>query len=100
MAVLSARYRTTVNQPADRGKVCRVADSDPLISYGEMSALAGVARSTLRKYRSEGRLPPPDDDSVPDRPRWRVSTFEKWLKERPGRGARTDLRGRGDKPAE
>lgn len=32
--------------------------------------------SVLRTYRSQGRLPPPDDDSVPDRPRWRVSTFE------------------------
>jgi predicted DNA-binding transcriptional regulator AlpA len=74
-----------------------MTDDDPLISYGEMAAHAGVTRSTLRKYRSEGRLPPPDDASVPDRPRWRRSTFEAWMAARPGRGARTDLHGRSEK---
>jgi hypothetical protein len=71
-----------------------VVDDDPLIGYREMAERAGIRPSTLRTYRSQGRLPPPDDDSVPDRPRWRVSTFEAWMKGRPGRGARTDLRNR------
>lgn len=65
---------------------------DPLIGYREMAERAGVTASTLRRYRSQGRMPPPDDDSVPDRPRWRLSTFEAWMRDRPGRGARTDLR--------
>lgn len=64
---------------------------DPLISVTEMARQAGVTRSTMSNYRSEGRLPPPDDTSVPDRPRWRQSTFDSWLASRPGRGTRTDL---------
>ncbi|ONH61298.1 MarR family transcriptional regulator [Frankia sp. CcI49] len=70
-------------------------DDDPLIGYGEMARLAGVKSGTLHAYRSQGRLPPPDDDSVPDRPRWRLSTFEAWMASRPGPGARTDLHGSG-----
>ena len=69
-----------------------MADDDPLLGYKEMADLAGVKPGTLRNYRNQGRLPPPDDESVPDRPRWRRSTFEAWLRSRPGRGARTDLR--------
>jgi GntR family transcriptional regulator len=66
---------------------------DPLISLREMAELAGVTPDTMRSYRRDGRLPPPDDESVPDRPRWRRSTFDAWKSSRPGRGSRTDLRG-------
>ncbi|MDT3445018.1 MerR family DNA-binding transcriptional regulator [Pseudofrankia sp. BMG5.37] len=59
---------------------------DPLLGYREMAELAGVEPSTLRRYRSQGRMPPPDDVSVPDRPRWRLSTFQAWMRDRPGRG--------------
>jgi hypothetical protein len=68
-----------------------MSDDDPLIGYTEMAKRAGVTTSTLRKYRSQGRLPEPDDVSVPDRPRWRASTFARWMAERPGQGTRTDL---------
>ncbi|ONH23155.1 MarR family transcriptional regulator [Pseudofrankia asymbiotica] len=51
-----------------------------------MAKIAGILPSTLRGYRSQGRMPPPDDDSVPDRPRWRLSTFQAWMRDRPGRG--------------
>lgn len=68
---------------------------DPLISLRQMAERAEISPGTMRKYRSQGRLPPPDDTSVPGRPRWRASTFDAWMQARPGRGARTDLhRGR------
>lgn len=79
--------RTTRYGPA-------VTEEDPLIGYREMAKRAGVSPSTLRKYRSQGRLPDPDDASVPDRPRWRLSTFEEWMATRPGPGTRTDLQDR------
>jgi predicted DNA-binding transcriptional regulator AlpA len=71
-------------------------EDDPLIGLTEMARRAGVKPNTMTRYRSQGRLPPPDDVSVRDRPRWRVSTFDAWMKARPGRGARTDVRGRGE----
>lgn len=69
-------------------------DSDPLLDYTQMAKLAGVAPTTLRSYRRRIKynpLPPPDDSTVPDRPRWRLSTFLGWMDRRPGPGARTDL---------
>lgn len=65
-------------------------DDDPLIGYREMADLAGVTPATLRHYKAEGRLPPPDDDSGPSRPRWRLSTYRAWMASRPGPGTRTD----------
>lgn len=65
---------------------------DRLIGYADIAELAGVKPSTVRGYRAQGRLPEPDDLSVPDRPRWRLSTITAWIASRPGRGARTDLR--------
>ncbi|MCK9925863.1 hypothetical protein MXD62_01590 [Frankia sp. Mgl5] len=66
------------------------AEDDPLISYREMARRAHLAPSTLHKYRSQGRLPDPDDASAPSRPRWRLSTFEAWLADRTSPGTRTD----------
>ncbi|MBL7489221.1 helix-turn-helix domain-containing protein [Frankia sp. AgB1.9] len=63
-----------------------MTDDDPLLGYRELAELAGILPSTLRGYRSQGRMPPPDDASVPDRPRWRRSTFQAWMRDRPGRG--------------
>jgi hypothetical protein len=63
-----------------------VPDDDPLLSYKELAELAGVEPSTLRRYRSQGRMPPPDEEPTPDRPRWRLSTFDAWMRDRPGRG--------------
>ena len=63
-------------------------DDDPLLGYREMAERAGIKPGTLRNYRHQGRLPPPDDESVPDRPRWRASTFEAWMATRPGHGGR------------
>lgn len=71
-------------------------EEDPLIGYKEMAELAGVRPNTLRRYRVEGRLPPPDV-LLADRPRWRLSTFTAWMESRPGPGTRTDLRGQTEK---
>ena len=71
---------------------------DPLIGYREMSERAGIKPSTLRGYRAAGRLPEPDDLTVPDRPRWRLSTFEAWMRTRPGQGHRTDRDRASDQP--
>ncbi len=76
-------------------------EDDPLIGYGEMAKRAGVKPSTIRSYRTRGhQLPPPDDESVPDRPRWRVSTFDAWMASRPGPGTRTDIHGHGEHTGE
>ncbi len=70
--------------------VCAV-DEDPLLSYRDIANIAGIQPKTVRNYRASGRMPPPDDLDVPDRPRWRESTVRAWLAKRPGQGARTDL---------
>ncbi len=65
-----------------------VSDDDPLIGYAEMGRRAGIRPGTLSGYLQAGRLPRPDDVSVFDRPRWRLSTFERWMASRPGPGRR------------
>lgn len=74
---------------------------DELLDYAgivEAAAARGVTltRSSLRAYRASNRMPPPDELPAPDRPRWRLSTITTWLDNRPGRGARTDLRAKSD----
>lgn len=57
----------------------------------------GVTNNTISGYLQQGRLPKPDaligsPDS--DRPirGWLPETIDEWNKNRPGRGARTDLK--------
>jgi len=77
-----------------------VTDDDPLLGYLELAKVAGLKAGTLRSYRAQGRMPPPDDESVPDRPRWRLSTFEAWMRDRPGRGrSLAQHPPKGDEPA-
>jgi predicted DNA-binding transcriptional regulator AlpA len=70
-----------------------MTDDDPLLDYAGIATLTGLTRATLRRYRSIGLLPPPDELPVPDRPRWRTSTITAWAKARPGRGAPGHPRG-------
>lgn len=58
-----------------------------LLDYRAISSITGLAPSTLRKYRSQGLLPEPDDQTFADRPRWAPVTIATWMDNRPGRGA-------------
>ncbi len=52
----------------------------------------GTARRALIAPPRIWRAPHPDDLTFPDRPRWRRATIVDWLDNRPGKGARTDLK--------
>lgn len=66
-----------------------MADDQRLWGYPEVAAHLGISVGATRSRKSRGSLPSPDDDSVPDRPRWKPSTFQNW---RPvGWGFRSDL---------
>lgn len=54
--------------------------------------MAGVAPSTWRDYVSKGLAPQPDG-KIGNSNWWYRETVEQWKTGRPGRGARTDLRG-------
>jgi hypothetical protein len=65
--------------------------NDPMAGMVDQSGIAemfGLTPSTVRKYRSQGRLPP-EDATVLGRPVWRRSTIMAWHARRPGyRGER------------
>jgi len=55
----------------------------------DMPAVArrlGIAPSTVRKYRSSGRLPAPDV-MLGQSPGWAPATIDAWVTQRPGKGA-------------
>jgi predicted DNA-binding transcriptional regulator AlpA len=56
----------------------------------EAATLAGVAVSTWDSYVTRGYAPKPDGRFGNQR-YWKRSTVERWIANRPGRGARTDL---------
>lgn len=78
------------------------ADQPPLplpefeegLSLAEFAHLAGVTYSTVKMYmyRGECRFPEPDASIISERTgkvlkkRWRRSTVESWVAQRPGRG--------------
>lgn len=51
----------------------------------------GVERNTWTRYQVEGRTPPPDL-TLGNSPGWLTSTLDAWKTDRPGPGARTDLK--------
>ena len=70
---------------------------DDLLGYAQIAEFTAelgrpIKTQSLRAMRASGRMPAPDDRTVPDRPRWRRSTVVEWLDARPGQGTRTDLR--------
>lgn len=71
---------------------CKVRDMDERKLYrADLAELAGVKVDTLNGYK----LPPRDGtdiDAGKARPWWWESTAREWMANRPGRGARTDLR--------
>jgi hypothetical protein len=53
--------------------------------------IAGISPGTWRAYVARGDAPPPDGrEAISGAPWWRVSTVERWMRSRPGQGARTD----------
>jgi predicted DNA-binding transcriptional regulator AlpA len=56
----------------------------------EAAALAGVQPSTWDAYITRGRAPKADG-RLGNQRWWYRATVEQWMRDRPGRGARTDL---------
>lgn len=66
------------------------------MGMGEVAAFTGLSRHTLNGYAAMGLLPAPDV-TVGEVRGWSVATIERWQANRPGRGARTDLKVAGSK---
>lgn len=57
------------------------------LSISDVAALAGVTPATVRKYRSDGRLPEPAI-VLGGSPGWTEQAIREWLAARPGHGGR------------
>lgn len=68
--------------------------ADPFLALDDegFARRIGVKLPTFRGYVSKGLTPEPDATLGNSRG-WHLSTVEKWLATRPGRGARTDMAG-------
>ncbi|GAB3177324.1 MarR family transcriptional regulator [Streptomyces incanus] len=78
-----------------------MADNQQLWGYPEIAAHLGIRVGAARSRKSRGSLPAPDDESMPNRSRWKPSTFQIWKPV--GRGFRSDLHGssrQGDTPSD
>ncbi|MER7772392.1 MarR family transcriptional regulator [Kitasatospora sp. NPDC096140] len=74
-----------------------MADDQQLWGYTEVAKHLGISVGAARNRKNRGTLPDPDDTSIPDRPRWKPSTFQDW---KPlGQGHRSDLHGNPSEPA-
>ncbi len=61
------------------------------LSIGEVATRLNIAQGTASSYLRKGLMPPPDA-TVGKASGWLPKTIDQWNRERPGRGARTDLR--------
>lgn len=81
--------------PADTGKT-----NETPIHYLALTDLAeriGVTFNTAKSYSAKGLLPTPDaytGSGTRAVRGWLPGTIDEWNKNRPGRGARTDLAGK------
>lgn len=57
----------------------------------EVAARLGLSPHTIRQYATRGIMPVPDVRIGPNAG-WSTETIDQWWANRPGRGARTDLR--------
>lgn len=65
----------------------------------EAARYVGVSVNTWRPYVARNQAPRPDRREIQGGhavPVWKRSTLDKWKANRPGPGARTDLRGKQD----
>ncbi len=63
------------------------------LTTAQAAALAGIKPDTLRHYAARGLAPTPHRFGTSLM--WSEAEIRRWLKNRPGRGARTDLRRKG-----
>ncbi len=61
------------------------------LSSTEAGEYAGVKPSTFRAYIVRNQAPKPDA-MIGNTPGWLPETIDDWMRNRPGRGARTDLK--------
>ncbi|WP_161983132.1 helix-turn-helix transcriptional regulator [Candidatus Frankia alpina] len=64
------------------------------MSITEMAALADIHRQSIYTLRGKGEFPAPDDTAVRTRPRWRKSTFDRWIVDNQKLGARATSGGK------
>lgn len=63
-----------------------------VLTVAQVAEYLGLSVRTVETYRADGRLPEPT--MVGRTPTWTREQIDQWQANRPGRGARTDLRGR------
>jgi hypothetical protein len=62
------------------------------LSVTAFAARARIKPATLRAYVKRNQAPQPDGrEEISGTPWWWESTAKRWIGNRPGRGARTDL---------
>ena len=63
-----------------------------VLTVAQVAEYLGLSIRTVEAYRADGRMPEPT--MVGRTPTWTREQIDQWQANRPGRGARTDLRGR------
>ena len=63
-----------------------------VLTVAQVAEYLGLSIRTVETYRADGRMPEPT--MVGRTPTWTREQIDQWQANRPGRGARTDLRGR------
>lgn len=64
-------------------------------TIADVAAHYRLAPQTIRVYRTEGKLPDPDE-VIARSPLWKPATIQAWKIPGPGRGYRSDLKDRDD----
>ena len=62
------------------------------MTVAQVAEHLGLSVRTIQAYRLDGRMPPAT--MVGRTPTWTREQIDQWQANRPGQGARTDLRGR------
>lgn len=88
---LAAVAKKTVER-APVPEVTRVqVKGDTYVATKEAATIAGIAVDTFTSYVSRGQAPAPDF-KIGTIKFYKLATLRKWMRTRPGEGARTDLR--------